>query len=84
MPIPVDVEELADDRCAFNPGSDNPAMLALYLGMLDADFEVDGSPDLSAALRSLASRFTRAAGTLGWVSRRSPAVPSRIAATDDN
>lgn len=62
MPIPVDVEELADDRCAFTPGSDNPTMLALYLGMLDAEFEAGDSPELSQALRALAARFTRAAG----------------------
>ncbi|NYJ01282.1 putative DNA-binding transcriptional regulator YafY [Nocardioides thalensis] len=62
MPIPVDIEELADDRCAFTPGSDNPTMLALYLGMLDAEFEGGDSPELSQALRALAARFTRAAG----------------------
>ena len=28
MPMRVDIEELADDRCAFEPGSDDPASLA--------------------------------------------------------
>ncbi len=41
-------------------GSDHPEMLALYLGMLDADFSVDGSPELVDALRKLASRYQRA------------------------
>jgi predicted DNA-binding transcriptional regulator YafY len=61
LPIPVDVEPLGEDRCAFRPGSDHPQMLALYLGMLDADFEIVDSPELSDALRALAGRFQRAA-----------------------
>jgi hypothetical protein len=35
-------------------------MLALYLGMLDADFTVVGSPELVDALHSLIARFQRA------------------------
>jgi hypothetical protein len=35
-------------------------MLALYLGLLDADFEVVDSPELVEALRMLAERFRRA------------------------
>jgi predicted DNA-binding transcriptional regulator YafY len=60
LPIPVDVESLGHDRCAFEPGSDHPQMLALYLGMLDADFEIVDSPELVDALRKLASRYQRA------------------------
>lgn len=60
LPIPVDVESLDDDRCAFEPGSDHPEMLALYLGMLDADFTVVDSPELVAALGQLARRYQRA------------------------
>jgi len=60
MPIPVEVDSLADDRCAFEPGSDHPEMLALYLGMLDADFEVADSPELVDSLRKLSSRYQRA------------------------
>jgi len=60
LPIPVDVEPLGDDRCAFEPGSDHPQMLALYLGMLDADFAVVDSPELVDALRELADRYRRA------------------------
>ncbi|WP_405495986.1 helix-turn-helix transcriptional regulator [Nocardia sp. NBC_00511] len=62
IPIPVDVEELAADRCAFEPGSDHPAQLALYLGMLEADFEIVDSPELVAALRVLIERYGRAVG----------------------
>jgi predicted DNA-binding transcriptional regulator YafY len=63
LPIPVDVESLGDDRCAFEPGSDHPLMLALHLGMLDADFEIVDSPELIDALRRLAERYRRAADT---------------------
>jgi predicted DNA-binding transcriptional regulator YafY len=60
LPIPMEVESLGEDRCAFEPGSDHPEMLALYLGMLDADFEVVDSPELVDALRKLAGRYQRA------------------------
>jgi predicted DNA-binding transcriptional regulator YafY len=60
LPIPVEVEPLGEDRCAFEPGSDHPQMLALYLGMLDADFTIVQSPELVDALRKLTSRYQRA------------------------
>ena len=63
LPIPADVQPLDDDRCTFDPGSDHPQMLALYLGMLDADFEVVDSPELVDALRELAARYRRAVDT---------------------
>ena len=60
LPIPVDVEALAPDRCAFEPGSDHPEMLALYLGLLGADFEIADAPELVDALRTLTARYQRA------------------------
>jgi predicted DNA-binding transcriptional regulator YafY len=60
LPIPIEVEALGADRSTFEPGSDHPEMLALYLGMLDADFEIVGSPELVDALRKLAGRYQRA------------------------
>jgi predicted DNA-binding transcriptional regulator YafY len=60
LPIQVEVESLGEDQCAFEPGSDHPEMLALYLGMLDADFHIVDSPELVDALRALASRYQRA------------------------
>jgi predicted DNA-binding transcriptional regulator YafY len=60
LPIPVEVQSLDGDRCAFEPGSDHPQMLALYLGMLDADFTIVDSPELVAALRTLIGRYQRA------------------------
>ena len=60
LPIPVAVESLGEDQCAFEPGSDHPEMLALYLGMLDADFTIVDSPELVHALRKLTRRYQRA------------------------
>jgi predicted DNA-binding transcriptional regulator YafY len=63
LPIPMDVQPLGHDRCAFEPGSDHPQMLALYLGMLEADFEIVDSPELVDALSQLAERYRRAVDT---------------------
>lgn len=60
LPIPVEVEPLGENRCAFEPGSDNPEVLALYVGMLNADFTIADSPELVAALRTLTARYQRA------------------------
>ena len=37
-------------------------MLALYLGLLDVDFEVLDNPELAGAFGRLADRYLRAAG----------------------
>ena len=63
MPVPVEVEPLGEDQCAFEPGSDHPEMLALYLGLLDADFTIADSPELIDALRRLIRRYQRAIGS---------------------
>ncbi len=60
LPIPLAVESLGEARCAFEPGSDHPEMLALYLGMLDADFTIVDSPELVDAMRKLTGRYQRA------------------------
>jgi predicted DNA-binding transcriptional regulator YafY len=60
LPIAMDVESVGEDRCAFEPGSDHPEMLALYLGMLDAHFTIVDSPELVEALRKLTRRFQHA------------------------
>jgi predicted DNA-binding transcriptional regulator YafY len=60
LPIPVPVEDLGEDQCAFEPGSDDPEMLALYLGLLNVDFEIVDSPELVDALRSLTTRYQHA------------------------
>jgi predicted DNA-binding transcriptional regulator YafY len=60
MPTPIEVESLGGDRCAFEPGSDDPETLALYLGMLGVDFEIVDAPELVDALRKLTRRYQRA------------------------
>jgi predicted DNA-binding transcriptional regulator YafY len=64
LPAAVTVEPVDTDTCVIHVGSDNPAMLALYLGMLDADFDLDPSsaPELAEHLRTVAARYLRAAG----------------------
>jgi predicted DNA-binding transcriptional regulator YafY len=54
------VEAVDEHRCTFEAGSDDPRMLALYLGLLDADFEVGDAPEFVAALRVLIERYQRA------------------------
>ncbi|MGH3645784.1 MAG: helix-turn-helix transcriptional regulator [Micromonosporaceae bacterium] len=62
LPAAITVEPLDDERCRIQVGSDDPSMLAIYLGMVGADFELDASPELADALRTLAHRLLRAAG----------------------
>ena len=51
------VEPIDEGSCYYHAGSDNPEMLALWLGWLGADFDVDGPPELVAELRILADRY---------------------------
>jgi len=59
------VEAVDEQTCIVSVGSDTPQMLALYLGMLDADFEVGEAPELVEQLRTLADRYRRAITTSG-------------------
>jgi len=56
----VRVEAVDENVCVIDTGSDTPHLLAVYLGMLDADFEVTDPPELVAELRRLADRYRRA------------------------
>jgi predicted DNA-binding transcriptional regulator YafY len=60
LPPPITVEALDEHTCRITVGSDTPHMLAVYLGMLDADFDVTGPPELVEQLRTLACRYQRA------------------------
>ncbi len=62
LPAAVLVEAIDEHTCFANVGSDSPHMLALWLGMIDADFEVH-DPELAHHLRKLADRYTRAVQT---------------------
>jgi predicted DNA-binding transcriptional regulator YafY len=64
LPAAITVEPTGPGTCAIEAGSDTPHMLALYLGMLDADFRVNESaaPELAGHLRTLSARYARAVG----------------------
>ncbi|GGU14041.1 DNA-binding transcriptional regulator [Lentzea flava] len=62
--VPAALVEAVDEvTCRMTAGSDTPQMLALYLGMLDSEFEVDGPAELVAHLGKTADRFRRAVDT---------------------
>jgi predicted DNA-binding transcriptional regulator YafY len=63
VPPAVVVEAVDERSCVVDAGSDTPHMLALYLGMLDADFEVREPPELVEQLATLADRYRRAIAT---------------------
>ena len=60
LPPAVSVSPDGPDRCIIEAGSDTPHQLALYLGLLDVDFEVLDPPELVDAFRRLADRYRRA------------------------
>ena len=64
--LPVAVEASVDgpDRCIIEAGSDTPHQLALYVGLLDTDFDILEPPDLAKAFLRLAERYQRAAQPL--------------------
>lgn len=55
------VEAMSDGRCRLTIGARSPRDLAIWLGFLDADFVVDGSPELADALALLGGRLSAAA-----------------------
>jgi hypothetical protein len=60
LPPAVQVEAVDEHTCIVDAGSDTPQMLAVYLGLLDVDFEVVEPPELVEQLRTLADRYRRA------------------------
>ena len=63
VPPAVEVTPVDEHRCQITAGSDTIGMLAAYLGMLDAEFEVHEPPELVAQIQVLAGRYQRAAGS---------------------
>jgi predicted DNA-binding transcriptional regulator YafY len=61
LPAAVTVEPLGARACIVSVGADSLSVLAPYLGMLGADFEVIDPPALRAELRALGRRYLRAA-----------------------
>jgi hypothetical protein len=64
VPSVVLVEEIDAEHCAAHVGSDTPDDLAMWLGMLGADFVVDGPPEMAAAFATMSRRSARAAEAL--------------------
>ena len=61
LPLAVSVSADGPDSCIIAAGSDTPHQLALYLGLLDTDFEIIDPPELAEAFIRLAERYQRAA-----------------------
>src|SRR5207253_3631016 len=61
VPRDIAVEPIDDNTCAVLARSNSVEMLALYLGMLDADFVVTDPPELVARMSTLAGRYAAAA-----------------------
>jgi predicted DNA-binding transcriptional regulator YafY len=55
------IQAIDDETCVLSTGNDNAEFLAVYLGMIGADFTVTDPPELVAAIRTLAERYGRAA-----------------------
>jgi len=71
LPPALTVHPVDEHTCRVDVGSDSPLLLAVHLGMLDVDFEIedaDRHPELVGQLRRLSDRFVRAVG---------PAPPGR-------
>jgi len=60
LPPGIELLESSAHECVVAVGSDTPQMLAVYIGLLDADFEVTGPPELLAQFEILAARYARA------------------------
>jgi predicted DNA-binding transcriptional regulator YafY len=60
VPREIVIEPIDDNTCLLQARSNSIEMLALYLGLLDADFSVQEPPELVSQLEKLAKRFARA------------------------
>lgn len=60
VPRGIAVEPIDDDTCAVHATANSVEMLALYLGMLDAEFTVTEPAELVERLGKLSARFSRA------------------------
>ncbi|GAA2581865.1 YafY family protein [Actinomadura fulvescens] len=60
VPGAVQVDPVDDHTCIVHAGADTPYQLALHILMLDADFTVDGPPELLEELRKISTRCAAA------------------------
>ena len=63
LPLAVEVSADGPHQCIVEVGSDTPHQLALYIGLLDTDFDIIEPPELAEAFIRLAERYQRAART---------------------
>jgi len=61
VPRDIAIEPIDEETCTVLARSNSVEMLALYLGMLDADFTVTDPPELVARMGMLAERYAAAA-----------------------
>jgi predicted DNA-binding transcriptional regulator YafY len=61
VPPAVIVEAIDEHTCFANVGSDDAHALAMWLALLDADFDASHDPELADELEALGARLTRAA-----------------------
>jgi predicted DNA-binding transcriptional regulator YafY len=54
------IEPIDERTCIVDAGADTAEVLAVYLGMLGADFEVEGDSELAAQVGRLADRYRSA------------------------
>ena len=60
VPPAVIVEAVDEHTCFANVGSDSAHDLAMWLALLDADFDAGHDAELAHELRALADRLARA------------------------
>ncbi|HEX2646439.1 MAG TPA: YafY family protein [Candidatus Dormibacteraeota bacterium] len=60
VPQEIPIEPIDDNSCVVHARSNSVEMLALYLGMLDADFTVTEPPELMEHIARLARRYAAA------------------------
>ena len=60
VPHGIVIEPVDDNTCVVLARSNSVEMLALYIGLLDADFSITEPPELVERLRKLAERFAAA------------------------
>jgi predicted DNA-binding transcriptional regulator YafY len=61
LPAAVTLEPVDEHSCLVRAGSDTLSMIALYVGLLDVDFDVVEPPELREHIGALAERYGRAA-----------------------
>jgi hypothetical protein len=59
--LAVSVSTDGPNHCIIEVGSDTPHQLALYIGLLDTDFDIIEPASLADAFIRLAERYQRAA-----------------------